>query len=96
LIERGESALYSGLEAAYKELRDELLGLDSCNDGICLVDPKIDSDSTSDDDDIVPEIVEIPPVEEKSNESPKSEEDNKSVKDIKSDDEDIKSEEDSH
>lgn len=45
LTERGELHLYSSLEAAYKELREELLGLtdeksseDDCTGGICLLD----------------------------------------------------------
>jgi hypothetical protein len=54
LIERGEQDLYHSIETAYKEIRNELLGLsddtiietkltsDDCSDGICLT-------STSDD-----------------------------------------------
>jgi hypothetical protein len=47
LTERGELPLYSSLEAAYKELRPELLGLDvnkdaedanECSDGVCILD----------------------------------------------------------
>lgn len=42
LTERGELNLYIGIEAAYNEIRDELLGLiesdDECDSGVCMVE----------------------------------------------------------
>jgi hypothetical protein len=52
LTERGEMPLYLGLEAAYKEIRDEILGLEEeCEGGVCPVQPSTESPK---------EIVEVP------------------------------------
>ncbi len=53
LIERGELPLYSSLEAAYKELRPELLGLNinkECTDDVCMMS---EADKVSSDDEII-------------------------------------------
>lgn len=46
LAERGELNLYTGIEAAYSEIREELLGLvkDDCENGVCMVEKQDESD----------------------------------------------------